>query len=139
MGQLHAGDLPDALPTPQPNMSEADFKQMVETCKEYIRAGDAFQGPREFARLDRYRLDQHVLAIDRGLFQDVAVVLDNAALAVRAAVVFDVGGRVRRNGEHAVLNGARHHLRAIARQFVLALHARFVADVIDDARTRHRG
>ena len=38
-----AGDLPDALPTPQPNMSEADFKQMVETCKEYIRAGDAFQ------------------------------------------------------------------------------------------------
>jgi anthranilate synthase component 1 len=37
------GDILDALPTPQANMSEADFKQMVETCKEYIRAGDAFQ------------------------------------------------------------------------------------------------
>jgi anthranilate synthase component 1 len=37
---------PDALedlPPPQANMSEADFKRMVETCKEYIRAGDAFQ------------------------------------------------------------------------------------------------
>ena len=37
------GDMLDALPTPQANMSEADFKAMVETCKEYIRAGDAFQ------------------------------------------------------------------------------------------------
>ena len=33
----------DALPQPQANMSKDDFKKMVETCKEYIRAGDAFQ------------------------------------------------------------------------------------------------
>ena len=33
----------DALPEPQANMSKDDFKKMVETCKEYIRAGDAFQ------------------------------------------------------------------------------------------------
>jgi len=31
------------LPPPKPNMSEAAFKKMVERCKEYIRAGDAFQ------------------------------------------------------------------------------------------------
>ncbi|WP_289294928.1 anthranilate synthase component I [uncultured Reyranella sp.] len=37
-----ADDL-DALPEPQANMSKEDFKAMVETCKEYIRAGDAFQ------------------------------------------------------------------------------------------------
>jgi anthranilate synthase component I len=37
-----ADDL-DALPAPQANMSKEDFKRMVETCKEYIRAGDAFQ------------------------------------------------------------------------------------------------
>ncbi len=33
----------DDLPEPQANMSKDDFKKMVETCKEYIRAGDAFQ------------------------------------------------------------------------------------------------
>jgi anthranilate synthase component 1 len=33
----------DELPEPQANMSKEDFKKMVETCKEYIRAGDAFQ------------------------------------------------------------------------------------------------
>jgi anthranilate synthase component 1 len=33
----------DELPPPKANMSESDFKKMVETCKEYIRAGDAFQ------------------------------------------------------------------------------------------------
>ena len=33
----------DELPEPQPNMSKEDFKKMVATCKEYIRAGDAFQ------------------------------------------------------------------------------------------------
>ena len=32
-----------SLPEPQANMSKDDFKRMVETCKEYIRAGDAFQ------------------------------------------------------------------------------------------------
>jgi anthranilate synthase component 1 len=31
------------LPAPTPNMSEADFKNMVSVCKEYIAAGDAFQ------------------------------------------------------------------------------------------------
>ena len=31
------------LPPPQANMSEADFKNMVSVCKEYIAAGDAFQ------------------------------------------------------------------------------------------------
>ena len=39
-------DSADALaepPPPRPNMSEAAFKKMVERCKEYIRAGDAFQ------------------------------------------------------------------------------------------------
>ena len=38
-----SSDALDDLPPPQANMSEADFKKMVETCKEYIRAGDAFQ------------------------------------------------------------------------------------------------
>ena len=33
----------DELPEPQANMSKEDFKDMVATCKEYIRAGDAFQ------------------------------------------------------------------------------------------------
>ncbi len=33
----------EALPKPQANMSEAEFKRIVEVCKEYIRAGDAFQ------------------------------------------------------------------------------------------------
>jgi anthranilate synthase component I len=33
----------DELPEPQANMSKEDFKKMVATCKEYIRAGDAFQ------------------------------------------------------------------------------------------------
>ena len=33
----------DDLPEPQANMSKDDFKTMVETCKEYIRAGDVFQ------------------------------------------------------------------------------------------------
>jgi anthranilate synthase component 1 len=33
----------DDLPEPQANMSKDAFKKMVETCKEYIRAGDAFQ------------------------------------------------------------------------------------------------
>lgn len=37
------GDELDALPEPQANMSKEAFKKMVETCKEYIRAGDAFQ------------------------------------------------------------------------------------------------
>ena len=38
-----SGDALEGLPPPKANMSEADFKAMVETCKEYIRAGDAFQ------------------------------------------------------------------------------------------------
>src|SRR6185437_11541727 len=33
----------DHLPEPQANMSKADFKKMVDICKEYILAGDAFQ------------------------------------------------------------------------------------------------
>ncbi|HZP98020.1 MAG TPA: anthranilate synthase component I [Reyranella sp.] len=33
----------ETLPDPKPNMSEAEFKKMVATCKEYIHAGDAFQ------------------------------------------------------------------------------------------------
>jgi anthranilate synthase component 1 len=33
----------DDLPEPKANVSEADFKKMVATCKEYIHAGDAFQ------------------------------------------------------------------------------------------------
>ena len=33
----------EALPPPQANMSEVEFKRIVEVCKEYIRAGDAFQ------------------------------------------------------------------------------------------------
>ncbi|HEY2876751.1 MAG TPA: anthranilate synthase component I [Reyranella sp.] len=37
------GDELDDLPEPQANMSKDAFKKMVETCKEYIRAGDAFQ------------------------------------------------------------------------------------------------
>jgi len=36
-------DALDGLPEPQANMSKDDFKKMVATCKEYIRAGDAFQ------------------------------------------------------------------------------------------------
>jgi anthranilate synthase component I len=36
-------DILDELPEPQANMSKDAFKKMVETCKEYIRAGDAFQ------------------------------------------------------------------------------------------------
>ena len=31
------------LPAPTPNMTEAEFKNMVSVCKEYIAAGDAFQ------------------------------------------------------------------------------------------------
>jgi anthranilate synthase component 1 len=37
------GDELETLPEPQANMSKDAFKAMVETCKEYIRAGDAFQ------------------------------------------------------------------------------------------------
>jgi anthranilate synthase component I len=33
----------EALPMPQANMSKAEFKRIVEVCKEYVRAGDAFQ------------------------------------------------------------------------------------------------
>jgi anthranilate synthase component 1 len=33
----------EALGEPQANMSKDDFKKMVDVCKEYIRAGDAFQ------------------------------------------------------------------------------------------------
>jgi len=36
-------DALDALGEPQANMSKDAFKKMVEACKEYIRAGDAFQ------------------------------------------------------------------------------------------------
>jgi anthranilate synthase component 1 len=36
-------DVLDDLPEPQANMSKDAFKKMVETCKEYILAGDAFQ------------------------------------------------------------------------------------------------
>jgi len=36
-------DALDALGEPQANMSKDAFKKMVEICKEYIRAGDAFQ------------------------------------------------------------------------------------------------
>ncbi|MBS0548230.1 MAG: anthranilate synthase component I [Proteobacteria bacterium] len=32
-----------SLPAPTANMSEAEFKNMVSVCKEYIAAGDAFQ------------------------------------------------------------------------------------------------
>ena len=38
-----SADALDGLPEPQANMSKDEFKKMVETCKEYIRAGDAFQ------------------------------------------------------------------------------------------------
>jgi anthranilate synthase component 1 len=38
-----SADALDGLPEPQANMSKDDFKRMVEICKEYIRAGDAFQ------------------------------------------------------------------------------------------------
>src|SRR3954463_988800 len=38
-----SSDALDDLPEPQANMSKDAFKKMVETCKEYIRAGDAFQ------------------------------------------------------------------------------------------------
>ena len=38
-----SADALEALPPPQANMSEAEFKRIVEVCKEYIRAGDAFQ------------------------------------------------------------------------------------------------
>ena len=36
-------DALEPLPAPTPNMSEAEFKNMVSVCKEYIAAGDAFQ------------------------------------------------------------------------------------------------
>ncbi len=36
-------ELLDNLPEPQANMSKEEFKRIVEVCKEYIRAGDAFQ------------------------------------------------------------------------------------------------
>ena len=36
-------DALDAVGEPQANMSKDAFKKMVEVCKEYIRAGDAFQ------------------------------------------------------------------------------------------------
>jgi anthranilate synthase component 1 len=36
-------DALENLPEPQANMSKDEFKKMVATCKEYIRAGDAFQ------------------------------------------------------------------------------------------------
>ncbi len=36
-------DALENLPDPQANMSKDEFKNMVEVCKEYIRAGDAFQ------------------------------------------------------------------------------------------------
>jgi anthranilate synthase component 1 len=36
-------DALESLPEPQANMTKDAFKAMVETCKEYIRAGDAFQ------------------------------------------------------------------------------------------------
>src|SRR5476649_2515785 len=36
-------DVLAALPAPTANMSEAEFKNMVSVCKEYIAAGDAFQ------------------------------------------------------------------------------------------------
>jgi anthranilate synthase component 1 len=38
-----SADALNGLPEPQANMSKDEFKAMVETCKEYIRAGDAFQ------------------------------------------------------------------------------------------------
>ena len=38
-----SADALEDLPEPQANMSKDEFKAMVETCKEYIRAGDAFQ------------------------------------------------------------------------------------------------
>ncbi len=38
-----SADALEALPEPEANMSKDAFKAMVETCKEYIRAGDAFQ------------------------------------------------------------------------------------------------
>jgi hypothetical protein len=38
-----SADALDGLPEPQANMTKDEFKKMVETCKEYIRAGDAFQ------------------------------------------------------------------------------------------------
>src|SRR5260370_3545906 len=38
-----SADALDGLPEPKANMSKDEFKAMVETCKEYIRAGDAFQ------------------------------------------------------------------------------------------------
>jgi anthranilate synthase component I len=36
-------DALETLPEPQANMTKDEFKNMVEVCKEYIRAGDAFQ------------------------------------------------------------------------------------------------
>jgi anthranilate synthase component 1 len=38
-----SADALEPLPAPTPNMSEAEFKNMVSVCKEYIAAGDAFQ------------------------------------------------------------------------------------------------
>src|SRR5207253_1659850 len=38
-----SADALNGLPEPQANMSKDAFKKMVETCKEYIHAGDAFQ------------------------------------------------------------------------------------------------
>jgi anthranilate synthase component 1 len=38
-----SADALETLPEPQANMTKDAFKAMVETCKEYIRAGDAFQ------------------------------------------------------------------------------------------------
>ena len=38
-----SADALEPLPAPTPNMTEAEFKNMVSVCKEYIAAGDAFQ------------------------------------------------------------------------------------------------
>jgi anthranilate synthase component I len=38
-----AGDATAEIPAPRSNMSEGEFIRMVETAKEYIRAGDIFQ------------------------------------------------------------------------------------------------
>ena len=38
-----AGGMDEKLPAPMANMSKQAFLEMVERCKEYIRAGDAFQ------------------------------------------------------------------------------------------------
>src|SRR5579872_989552 len=91
------------------------------------------------AELNRQSFDKNVLTEYRGLLQNVAVVANDAALAMTNFDVVDYRRGIRIDNKDLIFDGTRLDLRSIRNQLRFLIQTRFMADVIQNAGTRNRG